>query len=165
MHFNSSVTPSCGIAAPRNMTQTEEFKPLLACLELVLYLPLDLKEQLTAMNVYMQNTGDTVHMRKNAAAMGEAKSLFHKELLRLPLCIAQSHWEVVKLPQIDFIYLCGPAQCYAELPAEVLHKQQCCQHDAWSPVEQSSPAAARCSLLSPGTEHMGLPQGVATGES
>lgn len=37
------------------------------------------------MNAYTQNTGETVHMRKNASAMGEAKSPFHQRLLQL-LC-------------------------------------------------------------------------------
>lgn len=77
-HFNSSLTPPCGIAPPCNTTQTGEFKPLLASLELVLYLPLDLREQLTAMNVYTQNTGGTVHKKRNAAAVGEEKSPFQE---------------------------------------------------------------------------------------
>lgn len=87
-HVNSSVTPPHGIAPPCNTAQTGEFKPLLASLESVLYLPLDLKEQLTATNIYTQNTGDTVHTRKNAAETGEAKSPFHKGLLRLPRQVA-----------------------------------------------------------------------------
>lgn len=87
-HVNSSVSPPHGIAPPCNTTQTEEFKPLLASLELVLYLPLDLKGQLTATNIYTQNTEDTVHIRKNAAETGEVKSPFHEGLLRLPLQVA-----------------------------------------------------------------------------
>jgi len=56
-HFNPSVTPSCGITPTGSMTQAEEFKPLLASLASVLYLPLELEEQLTAMHVCTQNTG------------------------------------------------------------------------------------------------------------
>lgn len=78
IHFNSSLTPPHRTAPPRNTTQTEEFKPLLACLELVLYLPLDLKEQLTAMDVDTQNTGGAVHKKRNAAAMGEEKPPFQE---------------------------------------------------------------------------------------
>lgn len=116
------------------------------------------------MNVCTQNTGDTVHMRKNAATMGEAKSPFLKRSPRLPLCTVQSHFEVVKLPQIDIIYLHGLVQHYAELPTQVLQEEQHCQLNAWSLVEWSSPGAAQCRLPSVGKEHMGQPQGAVTRE-
>lgn len=45
MLFNSSVTPPCGIAPPCNTAQTEEFKPLLTPLELVLWISKSSLEQ------------------------------------------------------------------------------------------------------------------------
>lgn len=79
MHFNPPETPPCGIAPPRNVTHREELKPLFSSPELVPCLSLDLKEQLTAINVHTQTTGDSSHKEKRSSNRG-SKISFPQEI-------------------------------------------------------------------------------------
>lgn len=144
------------------MSQAEEFKPLLNWPSIC---PPNVKEQLRAMNVYTQNTDDTVHARKNAAAVEEAKSPFHRErsfkassvhCLKLLGCSqATSNW--LRLPtwfntMLRWVASSSPAET-AVLPSRCMVSRG--SEQLWSSTAQ----------LSVGTEHAGLAQGVATGES
>lgn len=167
-HIPPSATLPCRSAPLLSMIPTEEFRPLLASLQLVLYLTLDLKEQLTAMNVYTQNTGDTVHMREEKCSRnGGSKVSFPQEITQAfpvhcpkPLWGSQATSNGLHLPTWPGTTLCWAAYSSparrAALPGRCL--VSCGAEQPWSSTVQPS----LCRDGAHGTAPRGSAQGIPT---